>query len=156
MGRLMGLSWISSTLGMFRNRTLRFKFAQFPRYPNFATLNTYGNPPNPLLGFASQGSTTLQIPLNKILGSKSHRVFYGAPDGDCLARSRLTAISCFAFWTLSNRKNTPASAHSRSNPQMGSHPHHSNKKDLDKSQSLFYGAPDGIRTHAYRNHNPRS
>ena len=90
MGRLMGLSWISSTLGKFRNRTLRFKFAQFPRYPNFACgnelrctscfrqLNTYGNPPNPLLGFASQGSTTLQIPLNKILGSKSHRVFYGA------------------------------------------------------------------------------
>ena len=76
----MGLSWISSTLGKFRNRTLRFKFAQFPRYPNFAMLNTYGNPPNPLLGFASQGSTTLQTPLNKILGSKSHRVFYGAPD----------------------------------------------------------------------------
>ena len=25
---------------------LRFKSAQFPRYPNFATLNTYGNPPN--------------------------------------------------------------------------------------------------------------
>ena len=25
---------------------LRFKFAQFPRYPNFASLNTYGNPPN--------------------------------------------------------------------------------------------------------------
>ena len=92
MERMMGLSWISSTLGKFRNRTLRFKLAQFPRYPNFACgnelrctscfrqLNTYGNPPNPLLGFASQGSTTLQIPLNKILGSKSHRVFYGAPD----------------------------------------------------------------------------
>ena len=74
----MGLSWISSTLGKFRNRTLRFKFAQFPRYPNFATLNTYGNPPNQLLGFALQGSTTLQTPQNKILGSKSHRVFYGA------------------------------------------------------------------------------
>ena len=77
----MGLSWISSTLGKFRNRTLRFKFAQFPRYPNFATLNTYGNPPNPLFGFASKGSTTLQTPLNKILSSKSHRVFYGASDG---------------------------------------------------------------------------
>ena len=25
---------------------LRFKSAQFPRYPNFASLNTYGNPPN--------------------------------------------------------------------------------------------------------------
>ena len=86
-------AWISSTLGKFRNRTLRFKFAQFPRYPNFACgnelcctscfrqLNTYGNPPNPLLGFASQGSRTLQTSQNKILGSKSYRVFYGAPDG---------------------------------------------------------------------------
>ena len=94
MGRMGGLSWISSTLGKFRNRTLRFKFAQFPRYPNFACgnelrctscfrqLNTYRNPPNPLLGFASQGSTTLQTPQNKILGSKSHRVFYGADDGN--------------------------------------------------------------------------
>ena len=90
---MVGLSWISSTLGKFRNRTLRFKFAQFPRYPNFACgnelrctscfrqLNTYRNPPNPLLGFASQGSTTLQTPQNKILGSKSHRVFYGASNG---------------------------------------------------------------------------
>ena len=96
MGRMVGLSWISFTLGKFRNRTLRFKFAQFPRYPNFACgnelrctscfrqLNTYRNPPNPLLGFASQGSTTLQTPQNKILGSKSHRVFYGAEYGSLL------------------------------------------------------------------------
>ena len=27
---------------------------------------------------------------------------------------------------------------------MGSHPNHSNKKDLGKSQSLFYGASNGI------------
>ena len=37
----------------------------------------------------------------------------------------------------------------RSNPQIGSHPHRSNKKDLGKSQSLFYGAPDeGLRCEA--------
>ena len=39
---------------------------------------------------------------------------------------------------------------------MGSLPHLTYKIDSDKSRSLFYGAPDGIRTHAYRNHNPRS
>ena len=33
---------------------------------------------------------------------------------DCLARSRITAIPCFASWILSNRKSTSASAHSRS------------------------------------------
>ena len=27
---------------------------------------------------------------------------------------------------------------------MGSHPHHSNKKDLGKYQSLFYGALNGL------------
>ena len=27
---------------------------------------------------------------------------------------------------------------------MGSHPHHSNKKDLGKCQSLFYGASNGL------------
>ena len=32
---------------------------------------------------------------------------------------------------------------------MGSHPHHSNKKDLGKSQSLFYGASDGINFEPY-------
>ena len=32
---------------------------------------------------------------------------------------------------------------------IGSHPHRSNKKDLGKSQSLFYGAPDeGLRCEA--------
>lgn len=30
-----------------------------------------------------------------------------------------------------------------------------NKKDPEGS-NLINGAPDGIRTHAYRNHNPRS
>ena len=39
---------------------------------------------------------------------------------------------------------------------MSSLPHLTYKIDSDKSRSLFYGAPDGIRTHAYRNHNPRS
>ena len=32
----------------------------------------------------------------------------------------------------------------RSNPQMGSHPHHSNKKDIGKCQSLFYWAGKGV------------
>ena len=32
---------------------------------------------------------------------------------------------------------------------MGSHPHHSNKKDLGKCQSLFYGASNGIRFEPY-------
>ena len=36
----------------------------------------------------------------------------------CLARSRLTAVPCFASWTLSNRKSTPASAHSRNSFKM--------------------------------------
>ena len=36
----------------------------------------------------------------------------------CLARSRITAVPCFASWTLSNRKNTPASAHSRNSFKM--------------------------------------
>jgi len=36
----------------------------------------------------------------------------------CLARSRITAVPCFASWTLSNRKSTPASAHSRNSFKM--------------------------------------
>ena len=32
---------------------------------------------------------------------------------------------------------------------MRPHPHHSNKTDPDKSQSLFYGATNGIRLEKY-------
>ena len=39
-------------------------------------------------------------------------------EDSCLARSRLTAIPCFASWTLSNRKSTPALAHSRNSFKM--------------------------------------
>ena len=35
-----------------------------------------------------------------------------------LARSRLTVIPCFASWTLSNCKSTPALAHSRNSFKM--------------------------------------
>ena len=38
----------------------------------------------------------------------------------------------------------------RSNPQMGSHPHLSNKKDLGKSQSLFYGAGNSLISEPFK------
>ena len=41
------------------------------------------------------------------------------PRLDCLAHSRLTAISHFASWVSPNRKTAPASARSRSNLKQG-------------------------------------
>ena len=62
----------------------------------------------------------------------------------CLARSRLTAIPCFAYRFSIFGKSTPASARSRNPRKAVSRPRHPNKKE---AQSLsFSGAGDGTRT----------
>ena len=82
MGRLMGLSWISSTLGKFRNRTF--------------------------------GSSLL----------------------NCLAIRHKCRTEI--------RSNSTNASH-----LVASHPHHTNKKDSNKSHCLFYGASNGIGLEPY-------
>ena len=70
-------------------------------------------------------------------------------DGNCLGRSRLTAIPCFCFRDfITPYKSTSASARSRWTPNTDLSPHqYANKKDDNKSYRLFYGVGDGTWTH---------
>ena len=127
---------------------LWFKFAQFPHYPNFASLNTYGNPPNHLKAFL------ILPPFNKKRRQMNRLLFFIWAGVDCLESLALNVSTCFAFVILSLGKSTSHSARSSLEPDKallccGSHPLiHINKKRLgDKLQPLFKKLGQGwIRT----------
>ena len=76
--------------------------------------------------------------------------------GDCLDLFVLNVSTFFCYYDFQSFcKRPPHSAHRSLKPNKnacafwGSHPHHSNKKDLGKCQSLFYGASNGIGLEPY-------
>ena len=83
MGRVVGLSWICSTLGKFRNRTFGSSLLNFLaiRTNSLRSCRSYANPLEPRQTPSVVGSPILINSHNKIPDNKSHRYFYGASNG---------------------------------------------------------------------------
>ena len=87
-------------------------------------------------------------------------VYMGYPDGvftiiATSSNNNLTITSNATFKVLQNVKKTPLFASENNNlrtPENAS----ITTKNGSFEPLILNGAPDGIRTHAYRNHNPRS
>ena len=121
---------------------LRFKPAQFPRYPNFASLNTYGNPPNPQKVSSHPHPKTSGLCLAKANHSPHQRGW------DCLDLFALNVSTDFLFrnFVSSKEKSSALCSQVARTRKSASHPCPQNETGIDFLPIPVPFGEGGIRT----------